>query len=172
MSSKKKHGLTDHQLKALGVMRQFGPMQYINDGSATHYRAADGTRHSLVTLKNLEAMGFVSLVTTKKTRVATITKEGASKLTTTIVDATFRKGPAACPPGKRRLTDHELAVLRQIADHNKVFYDDATRTYDGIDVPTMRRMASYVWIAVTTKQYAEILPNGLRALRDGEVAVL
>lgn len=172
MVSRKRNGLTDQQLKALGVMKQFGPMRYINDGAATHYRAADGTRHALMTMKNLERLGLVSLIVTKKTRIATLTESGAGKLRTTIVDATFRKGPAACPPGKRKLTERELEVLRQIADYGKVFYDDATRTYDGIDVQTMRRMASYVWIALTTKQYAEILPNGLRALKDGEVSVL
>ena len=172
MVSRKRNGLTDQQLKALGVMKQFGPMRYINDGAATHYRAADGTRHALVTIQNLNRMGLLSIVVTKKTRIATITETGAGKLRTTIVDATFRKGPAACPPGKRKLTEQEKSVLRRIADYGKVFYDDTTRTYDGIDVQTMQRMASYVWIALTTKQYAEILPNGLRALKEGEVSIL
>ena len=172
MSSKKKHGLTDHQLKALGVMRQFGPMQYINDGSATHYRSVDGTRHSLVAINNLERMGLVSVVTTKKARVATITEKGVGKLGTSLSHESIRRNPHKASVGKRRLTDQECKVLRQVADYGKVFYDDATRTYDGIDVQTLRRMAGYVWVALTTKQFAEILPNGLRALKDGEVAVL
>ena len=172
MSSKKKHGLTDHQLKALGVMRQFGPMQYINDGSATHYRSVDGTRHSLVAINNLERMGLVSVVTTKKARVATITEKGVDKLGTSLSHESFRRNPHKASVGKRRLTDQECKVLRQVADYGKVFYDDATRTYDGIDVQMLKRMAGYVWVALTTKQFAEILPNGLRALKDGEVAVL
>lgn len=172
MVSRKKHGLTDHQLGALVVMRQFGPMQYINDGSATHYRAVDGTRHSLVTINNLERMSLVLVVTTKKTRIATITEKGVGKLGTSLSHESFRRNPHKASVGKRKLTEQECEVLRQVADYGKVFYDDETRTYDGINPQTLKRMAGYVWVALTTKQFAEILPNGLRALKDGEVAVL
>ena len=171
MVTKRKNGLTDPQLKCLLAMHQFGPMAYIGT-SVAHYRAGDGSKHAIRTILNLHRDGMVFIVTTKKSRVATITTYGRERLDTPIKDLGKPTRGVKPDSATRKLTSEESDALRAIADHNKVYYDDATRSYDGLDWRLIRRMASYVWIAVTPKHYAEILPAGLRALQSGEVSIL
>ena len=171
MVTKRKNGLTDPQLKCLNCMNQFGPLAYIKTINA-HYRGGDGSQHAIRTIINLERDKLVFVVTTNKSRIASLTPAGKAKLETPIKDLGKGQRGAAPDVAKRKLTDEETHALRQIADHNKVFYDDATRSYDGLDWRLIRKMASFVWIAVTPKQYAEILPAGMRALEAGEVSIL
>ena len=171
MVTKRKNGLTDPQLKCLGAMNQFGPMVYVGT-TVAHYRAGDGSKHAIRTIINLERDGLVFVVTTKKSRVATITTNGRKKLETPIKDLGNQTRGVRPDSATRKLSPEETNALRVIADNNKVYYDDATRSYDGLDWRLIRRMASYVWIAVTPKQYAEILPAGLRALQAGEASIL
>lgn len=171
MVTKRKNGLTVPQLACLNAMHQFGPMLYIGTAVA-HYRAGDGSHHAIRTILNLERDGLVYVTTTKKSRIAAITTNGKQRLDTPIKD--LGKDTRGVRPdcATRKLTAEETNALRVIADRNKVFYDDATRSYDGLDWRLIRKMASYVWIAVTPKHYAEILPAGLRALQAGEVSIL
>lgn len=171
MVTKRKNGLTDPQLKCLNCINQFGPMHYIGT-IAAHYRGGDGTSHAIRTILNLERDKLVSVVTTKQNRIAVLTPAGKAKLETPIKDLGPGRRGVTSDASKRKLTAEETNALRVIADRNKVFYDDATRSYDGLDWRLIRKMASYVWIAVTPKHYAEILPAGLRALQAGEVSIL
>lgn len=171
MVTKRKNGLTDPQLKCLNCINQFGPLAYIKALNA-HFRGGDGSQHAIRTILNLERDKLVCVVTTKKARVATLTQAGTQRLETPIKDLGKQSRGAAPDVSRRKLTSEETHALRQIADHNKVFYDDATRSYDGLDWRLIRKMASFVWIAVTPKQYAEILPAGMRALEVGEVSIL
>lgn len=171
MAKKRKDGLTDPQLRCLNSLHQFGPMAYIGT-TVAHYRAGDGSRHAIRTIINLERDGLVYVTTTKKSRVATITTNGRDRLSTPIKDIGKPVRGLAPDASKRKLSTEELSALRTIADHNKVFWDEETRSYDGIDWRLIRRMAGYVWIAVTPKQFAEILPAGMRALESREAWVL
>lgn len=171
MVTVRKNGLTTPQLACLNAMHQFGPMAYIGS-TVAHYRAGDGSKHAIRTILNLSRDGLVYVTTTKRSRVATITTNGRERLDTPIKDLGKSKRGAAPDCTKRKLSPEEIHALTEIANHSKVFYDDATRSYGGLDLKLIRRMASYVWIAVTPKHYAEILPAGLRALKDREVWIL
>ena len=171
MVTVRKNGLTTPQLACLNAMHQFGPMAYIGS-TVAHYRAGDGSKHAIRTILNLSRDGLVYITTTKRSRVATITTNGRQRLDTPIKDIGKPRRGASPEGTKRKLSPEEIHALSEIANRNKVFYDDATRSYDGLDWRLIRRMASYVWIAVTPKHYAEILPAGLRALRDREVWIL
>jgi len=165
--------LTNPQMLALRAASQFGALH----STALGYRGSDGEHHSRVAIKNLVNLGLLERGEAKSGHTVRVTRSGRRYFQSTI-GSWFAGRERALAPGYRVLTDEETEVLRLIVDHGKVFWDEDSRTYQALDGSgsieprTLRKMASLVWVAVTPKQYAEILPAGLRALERGSVPVL
>ena len=165
--------LTNPQMLALRAASSLGVLH----STALGYQGSDGQHHSRVAVRNLVNLGLLERSELKGAHNVRVTRSGRQYFQSTI-GCWFAGRERPVAPGYRVLSDEETEVLRLIVDHGKVFWDEDSRTYQALDGSgsieprTLRKMASLVWVAVTPKQYAEILPAGLRALERGSVPVL
>ena len=169
----KKPQLTKPQMLALRAASSLGVLH----STALGYRGSDGQHHSRVAVRNLVNLGLLERSRIKGAHSVSVSASGRRYFQSTI-GSFFFPNTRPVAPGYRVLSDEESETLRAMADNGKVFWDDESRTYQALDGSgsieprTLRKMASLVWVAVTPKQFAEILPAGLRALERGSVPVL